>query len=160
MKNFFLIFALLVGLSAKADQKYLNGVLVDMTQADLQAIANANSNLTPDRLYANAIAAGLTVTDPNGHCPPCVGVWAVDDAAEMHIDSQMSSVQVRGVFTSGQTTRWWANLTNTAAPTFTIAQFTALAALIGQYKDQVVQWHLGLMAGSAVTQPTATMSVP
>ena len=110
--------------------------------------------------FAAAITGGLTITDPNSHCAPCVGVWAIDDMTEMHIDSQISTLFAKSVFTNGQSTRSWPNLAGTAAPTFTVAQFETLGALIGIYKDSLIQTKNALLAGQSVSWPNSSATVP
>lgn len=133
-----------------------------ISDARLVAWQTAQNNLAAVSAgYASAISAGVTLTDPNSHCPPCVGTWAVDDTTETHIDSQMAAILNNATFTNGQATRSWPNITGSSAPTFTIAQFKLFATAIGVYKDSLIQARAALSIGTpGISWPGATIAIP
>ena len=113
------------------------------------AITNAQA---AQARYNAAIAAGVAIA--SAAAPALTGTYALDDTTETHVDSEMVSILKNSTFTNGQTSRIWPTLGNASAPTFTTAQFMALAVAMGAYKDALIAAETGQGAWPATNTAT------
>lgn len=136
------------------------------TSAQLQALIpawqaqhnNTQSAAIVQGQYQALIISGLAITSTS--TPSLNDTYGIDDATETHINSELSSIAVNGTFTNGQITKAWPNLNQTAAHTFTIAQFKTLVTAIGQYKDALVETKITLANGGSASWPTISATIP
>lgn len=136
------------------------------TQSQLQALIpawqaqhnNTQSAAIVQGQYQALIISGLAITSTS--TPSLNDTYGIDDATETHINSELSSIAVNGTFTNGQITKAWPNLNQTAAHTFTIAQFKTLVTAIGQYKDALVETKITLANGGSASWPTISATIP
>lgn len=108
--------------------------------------------------YGSLITQGLAINSIS--TPSLNDTYGIDDATETHINSELSSIAVNGTFTNGQITKAWPNLAQTAAHTFTIAQFKTLVTAIGQYKDALVETKITLANGASAAWPANSATIP
>jgi hypothetical protein len=120
-------------------------------------VAAENAGASAQATYGAAIGAGLIIASTG--TPALDGTYPIGPSDQLDIEAEIDSILVNGVFTNGQATRGWPDISG-ASHTFSVAQFKTLATAIAQYVDALTVAEQAAAFGQTATWPAATATIP
>lgn len=103
---------------------------------------------------AAMLSAGLTITSTS--TPALNGAYACDMTAQNHIQAEMISILVNGVFADGETTLVWPDVAGVTHTFPTVAAFKAFATSVAAFVAACAK----VVNGTLATLPAATATIP
>lgn len=113
----------------------------------------ASGGLTPSQSAILALATGLTISSTS--TPAVNGTYAVDANTQVHMLSEIVSINTNGAFADGTTSIAWQNWAQTATAIFTVALFKELVTAVGAF----VSGNLKVINGLSTTLPSASVTI-
>lgn len=111
---------------------------------------------SPQQQFTNALSSGLILTFST--TTTLSATYAIDAQTQANLTAEMVSILVNGTFGTGQTTRYWPDLSGQYHEV-TIAQFKELATAITLYVNQLYATINALEAGQQTNWPVNKATV-
>jgi hypothetical protein len=137
----------------------VNGVWTQTWVITLATAAEQSARLAAqtESQFQTALGTGITITSTA--TPALNGAYAVDPTTQFNINSEVVSILTNGVFTNGQTTKAWPDISG-PVHVFTVAQFKTFATAVSNYVDGLITTRSTLLAGQSAAWPTASATIP
>ena len=132
------------------------------TSADLTAAfpgcAAAQAAQAAQAAYNAAIGAGCQIASTG--TPALNAVYPLDDSVLITMNGEQAYIAVKGIFTNGQISRAWLDVSGAPHIFSSTAAFTAFAEAIAQYIDALQTALAVVLAGGTWAVPVQPVTIP